>query len=163
MDDENIIQIWTDGACRGQNQEKSLDRQTIGAWAYLIKYKNDQTSSFEASIQTTSNQQELLGVINALKILKKFSVPIVIYSDSKLVVNGMTLWIKNWMKNGWQTKSHELVKNKDLWIELNNLTSKFDQVEFRHIKGHAGNKENEQVDLLANIAMDIYLEKENIK
>jgi ribonuclease HI len=93
---------------------------------------------------------ELLAPINALKQINTES-PIEIYTDSQYVKLGITEWINNWVKNNWQTSKKENVKNKDLWIELYNLNKSFD-INWNWVKAHAGNKLNEEVDLLAKKA-----------
>ena len=93
---------------------------------------------------------ELLAPINALREIK--SAPkIKIYTDSQYVKNGITEWINTWLSNDWKTSKKEDVKNKDLWIELYNLT-KFLDIQWIWIKAHDGNPLNEEVDLLAERA-----------
>ena len=71
-----------------------------------------------------------------------------IYTDSKYVKQGITEWITKWKINGWKTSKKEEVKNKDLWIELDNLTSK-NSIEWVWVKAHSDNDLNNEVDLLA--------------
>ena len=88
---------------------------------------------------TTNNIMEITAVIEALKLLK-VECDVKIYSDSAYVVNSFNQgWIYNWMKNNWRTSNKEPVKNKELWIELYNLTKKH-KVEFIKVKGHSDNE-----------------------
>lgn len=155
--DSSIIKIFTDGACKGQNgNKKDKPKQTIGAWGYLIKYLGYQTEDVAVCENTTSNREEIKAVINALSILKKFSVPVRVFSDSNLVVNGMSEWIYKWLANGWKTSFGEPVANMDLWIELYNLVCRFDDIEFIHVNGHADCEENNYVDNMCNLAIAEY-------
>jgi ribonuclease HI len=157
--DRDTITIFTDGATRGNGTDHSL-----GAFAYSLHYKGKEKEYAEARLQTTNNIQELLGIIKALSELKLFDVPVVVYSDSKYCIRGITEnWIGKWKRNGWLTSNKTPVANKELWMELDSLVSKFQSIKFEHIHGHSDNEGNDHVDLLCNQAMDKYLEKENIK
>ena len=90
---------------------------------------------------------ELMAPIRALGKIKKAS-KIIIYTDSTYLKNGITIWIKNWEKNGWQSANKKPIKNKDLWVMLNEL-SKVQIVEWKWVKAHTGNKYNEMADKLA--------------
>ena len=94
---------------------------------------------------------ELLAPIMALKKIRKAS-KVIIYTDSTYVKNGITIWIKNWEKNGWMSANKKPVKNKDLWIALNKLSKK-QVVSWKWVKAHAGNKYNEIADKLATTAI----------
>ena len=94
---------------------------------------------------------ELLAPIMALKKIKKGS-EIIIYTDSTYLKNGITIWIENWKKNNWKNAKKKPVKNKDLWIKLNNLNEK-NTIVWRWVKAHAGNKLNELADKLASEAI----------
>ena len=137
------IIIYTDGACSG-NPGK-------GGWGAVLMFKNHykEISGFEA--QTTNNQMELRAVIEALKIIKN-SNPIVIYTDSKYVMEGITKWIIGWKNNGWRTANKKPVKNCELWQELDREASKR-HIEWCWVKGHAGDKYNEIADKLARDAI----------
>ena len=94
---------------------------------------------------------ELFAPIQALKKIPKGS-KVQIFTDSKYVKSGITEWIHNWKKNGWKTANKQPVKNKELWIKLDNLSSKHD-IKWKWIKGHSGHPENERADELANEAI----------
>jgi ribonuclease HI len=137
-----MIIIFTDGSC--------LTNPGNGGWAAIIKQDEKIKRISGSEKNTTNNRMELLAPINALKQINTKS-PVEIYTDSQYVKLGITEWINNWVKNNWQTSKKENVKNKDLWIELYNLNKSFD-INWNWVKAHAGNKLNEEVDLLAKKA-----------
>ena len=94
---------------------------------------------------------ELMAPIMALKKIKSKS-EVTIFTDSTYVKNGITEWIKKWEKNGWKSANKKPVKNKDLWIKLNNLCSK-NKITWKWIKGHSANKFNNLADDLATQAI----------
>ena len=144
MKQKEQVNIYTDGACRG-NPGK-------GGWGGILEYKNSIKEINGFHPQTTNNIMELTAVIESLKILKR-SCSIIITTDSKYVKNGITSWIYNWKKNGWKTANKKPVKNKDLWIVLDQEVSKH-SIDWQWIKGHSGHAQNERADLLANLAID---------
>jgi len=157
MEKDNIfIELWGDGGVRGNGKEES-----IGAYAFILSYKDKYYEYSYAERNATNNQQELLAIINGLKYLKKTTIPVKVYTDSAYCI-GCTTWIKSWKKNGWLTATKEPVKNKQSVIWLDEQLQRFDNVEFIKVKGHSGVPLNERCDLLLNIAMD-NLEKEIIK
>ena len=101
---------------------------------------------------TTNNQMELQAAIEGLSMLKE-PCEVVITTDSKYVMNGITLWIEKWKKNNWKSASKKDVKNKDLWIKLDQLTIKHN-VKWNWVKGHSGHEKNETADALANKGID---------
>ena len=134
------LKIYTDGACSG-NPGK-------GGWAAIILDINLNQSSISGSENnTTNNRMELLAPIMALKKIKRKS-EITIFTDSKYVKDGITNWIKKWKVNNWKNSNKKLVKNKDLWIELDNACLKH-KVTWKWVKAHADNKYNNFVDELA--------------
>ena len=133
------IKVYTDGACSG-NPGK-------GGWAAIILKGNDQSSVSGSENNTTNNRMELMAPIMALRQIKKHS-EITIYTDSKYVKDGITEWIKKWKLNNWVSASKKPIKNKDLWIKLDNLCQKH-KIIWKWVKAHAGNKMNDLVDKLA--------------
>ena len=113
------------------------------------KKKQDNISGKEKI--TTNNRMELMAPIMALKKIK-FNSKVIIYTDSTYVKNGITEWIKKWEKNGWKNANKKMVKNKDLWIELDNLNKK-NKVTWKWVKGHSTNKYNNLADELATQAI----------
>ena len=137
-----MIKIFTDGSC--------LKNPGNGGWAAIINIDN-QTIKISGSVKdTTNNKMELMAPIKALQEVKKRQ-PIEIYTDSQYLKLGITDWIHKWIKNNWQTSKKEPVKNKELWMELYDLT-KSHEIKWIWVKAHAGNSLNEEVDLLAREA-----------
>ena len=137
-----MITIYTDGSC--------LTNPGSGGWAAIINENNKKKIISGNEKNTTNNRMELLAPINALREIKS-GPKIKIYTDSQYVKNGITEWINTWLNNDWKTSKKEDVKNKDLWIELYNLT-KFLDIQWIWVKAHDGNPLNEEVDLLAKRA-----------
>ena len=133
------LKIYTDGACSG-NPGK-------GGWAAIIIEGKNQLNISGSENNTTNNRMELMAPIMALKKIKTKS-EITIYTDSRYVKDGITEWIKKWKLNNWKSSSKKPVKNKDLWVKLDNYCQKH-EVSWKWVKAHAGNKLNNLVDELA--------------
>ena len=133
------LKIYTDGACSG-NPGK-------GGWAAIIIDGKNQSNISGSENKTTNNRMELMAPIMALKKIKTKS-EITIYTDSRYVKDGITEWIKKWKLNNWKSSSKKPVKNKDLWLKLDNYCQKH-EVSWKWVKAHAGNKLNNLVDELA--------------
>ena len=139
-----MITIYTDGSC--------LNNPGNGGWAAIISV-NGEVKKISGSVKdTTNNKMELMAPIKALQEVKE-QQPIEIYTDSQYVKLGITDWIHKWIKNNWQTSKKEPVKNKELWIELYELTRSY-EIKWIWVKAHAGNILNEEVDLLAKEAAE---------
>ncbi len=145
--DYTEITIFTDGGCLGNPGP--------GGWAYVLRADNSfekEASGFEAD--TTNNRMELRAVIEALKACMGYNPKTIhINTDSQYVKNGITTWIKNWKRNGWRTASKSPVKNKEYWVELDQLNLEL-PVQWGWVKGHAGIAENERCDQLVRQAME---------
>lgn len=111
---------------------------------------------FGGTVNTTNNIMELTGAIKALENIKTKDIPIEVYLDSAYVVNGINDWIHNWVKKDWRTASKKPVANKELWIKLNELKNKQEDIKFIKVQGHAGVELNELADDLANKGMNEY-------
>ena len=133
------FKIYTDGACSG-NPGK-------GGWAAIILEGNNQSSISGSVNKTTNNRMELMAAIMALQKIKKKS-EVTIFTDSRYVKDGITEWIKKWKLNNWKNSNNKPVKNKDLWIKLDNSCQKH-KVKWKWVKAHAGNKFNNLADELA--------------
>ena len=133
------LKIYTDGACSG-NPGK-------GGWAAVILDGKNQSSISGSENKTTNNRMELMAPIMALKKIKTKS-EITIYTDSRYVKDGITEWIKKWKLNNWKNSNKKSVKNKDLWVKLDNCCKKHN-ISWKWVKAHAGNKFNDLVDKLA--------------
>ncbi len=126
----------------------------------MLRYGASVKELWGGEAQTTNNRMELTAVISALHALTRPS-KVVLISDSVYVLNGIEKWIHGWKKNGWKTKSKEPVKNEELWKALDGLKS-LHEVEWRWVKGHAGDEGNERADALANRAIDELLQKVSV-
>ena len=134
----NRIKVYTDGACSGNH----LKENKGGYGAIIFKPWEEPFRLNGGYRNTTNNRMELKAAIEALKRVPT-SYPVTVYSDSQYVVTGITVWIHNWIK---QCKVKE---NWDLWMELYCIVSTFQDIQFIHIRGHMGNKYNEEADKLA--------------
>tara|TARA_B100000900_G_scaffold13101_1_gene10581 strand:+ start:198 stop:629 length:432 start_codon:yes stop_codon:yes gene_type:complete len=132
--------IYTDGACRGN--------PGIGGWGVLMSYQEEVKELYGGEADTTNNKMELRAVIEGLNTLKE-PCSVKVFTDSKYVMDGINSWIHNWKKNNWKTANKKDVKNKDLWIQLDELVSKHN-IKWEWVKGHSGNPGNEKADELAN-------------
>ena len=143
MDSDNIINIYTDGACSGNPGP--------GVWGAYIDNAGVVTELSGREEDTTNNRMELKAVIEALNSFTS-KTNLNLYTDSKYVMDGSSKWIENWKKNGWKTAQKKAVKNQDLWIELDKLVH-FHQIHWVWVKGHDGNLGNERADYLATSAI----------
>ena len=140
-----MIKIYTDGSC--------LNNPGKGGWAAIIN-TNNKIKKISGSVKdTTNNKMELMAPIKALQTIEEKQL-IEIYTDSQYVRLGITDWVNKWIKNNWLTSKKELVKNKELWIQLYDL-NKSHKIKWIWVKAHSGNILNEEVDLLAKQAAEL--------
>ena len=140
MPDTKEVQIHTDGACLGNPGP--------GGYGVVLRYGDHRKELSGGYLLTTNNRMELLAVIKAMEALNR-PCKVVLHSDSRYVVDAMTKgWAKKWRANGWQRNKREKAVNPDLWRTLLDLCEKH-EVEFRWVRGHAGDVENERCDRLA--------------
>ena len=146
------IKIYTDGACIGNPGP--------GGWAAIIINENTKKEICGGEKLTTNNRMELTATIKALEhcVEQEAKQPLLklikIYTDSKYVKEGITVWINTWEKNNWKTADKKNVKNVDLWKKLKELV-KSNQIEWRWVKGHSDNPMNDLADKLAKEATPI--------
>ncbi|MEM1437287.1 MAG: ribonuclease HI [Pseudomonadota bacterium] len=138
------VEIFTDGACRGNPGP--------GGWAALVRCAQEEKLLSGAEHETTNNRMELLAAIHGLEALRRPSV-VELTTDSQYVRQGITQWIENWKRRGWQTAARKPVKNQDLWQRLDAANEQH-TVTWHWVKGHSGHPENEAVDAAANVAID---------
>ena len=139
-----MIKIYTDGSC--------LNNPGNGGWAAIINIDNEVKKISGSVKDTTNNKMELMAPIKALQTIEEKQL-IEIYTDSQYVRLGITDWVNKWIKNNWLTSKKELVKNKELWIQLYDL-NKSHKIKWIWVKAHSGNILNEEVDLLAKLAAE---------
>jgi ribonuclease HI len=139
-----VIEIYTDGACRGNPGP--------GGWGALLMLGEHEKELSGAEVLTTNNRMELTAVIRALEALKR-PVTARIYTDSQYVRRGITEWLSAWKARNWRTADRKPVKNQDLWERLEQVSAAH-QLQWQWVPGHAGVPGNERVDRLANEAID---------
>lgn len=137
---ETKITIYTDGACKGNPGP--------GGWGAWLRWGTHEKELWGGEPLTTNNRMELTAVIEALSALKRAS-RIELHTDSQYVRQGITAWIHQWKQRGWLTADRKPVKNVDLWQRLDALAAAH-EVQWRWVKGHAGDPGNERADALAN-------------
>jgi ribonuclease HI len=142
MTDMKSVLIHTDGACLGNPGP--------GGWGALLRHGDTERELAGGEPDTTNNRMELLGAISALEALKA-PCEVVLYTDSQYVQKGIGEWLPNWIRRGWKTAAGDPVKNQDLWQRLQ-AAAKPHKVQWRWVKGHAGDPDNERVDKLARDA-----------
>ena len=133
-----MYEVHTDGSCLGNPGR--------GGWGAI-------STDFKlcgAQPNTTNNVMEMTAIIKALEqCLWMGKLHVCIITDSNYVKNGITSWIHNWKKNGWKTASGADVKNKEVWVKMDDLRQELTMIEWRWVKAHNGNPQNEAVDKLA--------------
>lgn len=138
---DGALVIYTDGACSGNPGP--------GGWGVVMFHGKKQKELKGGEADTTNNRMEMQAVIEALKAIKPtWTGKTVLFSDSTYVLKGLQEWLPGWKKRGWKTAAKKPVKNEDLWRELDALAAERD-VDWRWVKGHAGDAGNERADTLA--------------
>ncbi|GHV82155.1 ribonuclease H [Spirochaetia bacterium] len=151
------IHVYTDGGCSGNPGP--------GGWGYVI-LREQGTAKKPAPAEilaekwggardTTNNRMELTAALSALEMLRKLNYApqtVWLYTDSQYLQKGMTEWLENWKLKGWRTSDKQPVKNQDLWQRLDELASRF-TIQWKWVKGHAGNIYNERCDALTQKAI----------
>jgi ribonuclease HI len=138
------VQIHTDGACLGNPGP--------GGWGALLRYKGRERELAGGEPDTTNNRMELMAAIMALETLTE-ACDVVLITDSQYVRQGITEWMANWVRRGWKTAAGDPVKNRDLWERLHAATGRH-RIDWRWVKGHSGDPDNERVDVLARNAAE---------
>ena len=138
------VTAYTDGACRGNPGP--------GGWGAILRYGENVRELQGGEMHTTNNRMELMAAIEALGALKE-PCRVALYTDSRYVRDGITRWLPDWRRRGWRTRARKPVKNRDLWMQLDELAQRHD-VDWHWVKGHAGHPGNERADALANLGLE---------
>ena len=141
------VEIWTDGACAGNPGP--------GGWGAILCYRSSEKDLCGGEALTTNNRMELTAAIAALEALKRPAV-VKLHTDSQYLRDGVTAWMGNWKRNGWRTRDRKPVKNDDLWRRLDEATQRH-EIDWRWVRGHAGDPMNERADELARRGMVPFL------
>jgi len=142
-----MVEIFTDGACRGNPGP--------GGWGALLRRGGTEKIIRGYEAETTNNRMELMAAIEALRALRRPCM-VELTTDSQYVRQGIMSWMPKWKANGWKTAARKPVKNKDLWQALEKQVEQH-TVNWHWVKGHSGHRENELVDEAANVAIDEHM------
>jgi ribonuclease HI len=135
---EKMTNIYTDGACSGNQHDKNL-----GGWGAVLEYGRHQREIFGSERDTTNNRMEMKALIEALERLNRDGLHINIFSDSAYLMDCFRKkWYVKWQANGWLTSKREPVENRDLWETLLPWLSRHD-LRFYRVKGHASTEDGE--------------------
>jgi ribonuclease HI len=138
------VEIFTDGACKGNPGP--------GGWGALLRMGRHEKELSGGEPATTNNRMEMTAVIRALEALAE-PCEVIVHSDSRYVIDGITKWVHGWQKKGWITSGKKPVLNEDLWRELIAATARH-KITWEWVKGHDGHVENERVDRIASAAAE---------
>jgi len=137
------LEIFTDGACSGNPGP--------GGWGAILRAGGHEKEISGGERDTTNNRMELTAAVKALEALKKPS-KVVLHTDSRYLLDGVTKWLKRWKANGWKTADKKPVKNEDLWRALESAAAPH-EIHWRWVRGHNDHAENERADRLARAAI----------
>ncbi|MET0361137.1 MAG: ribonuclease HI [Sphingobium sp.] len=140
----DVVELFTDGACKGNPGP--------GGWGTLIRFGAHEKELSGGERLTTNNRMELMAAIEGLKALTR-PCKVVLSTDSKYVMDGITKWVHGWQRKNWRTADNKPVKNVELWQALLEASAAH-QVEWKWVKGHSGHAENDRADRLASDAAD---------
>jgi len=133
------VEVHTDGACLGNPGP--------GGWAALLRYGAQERELVGGEVLSTNNRMELMAAIVALETLTE-ACEVTLHTDSQYVRQGITEWMPSWVRRGWKTSGGAPVKNRDLWERLHAAAGRH-VIDWRWVKGHSGDPDNERVDVLA--------------
>ncbi len=138
-----IKEIYTDGAC--------INNPGDGGWGVVVYLEDDSVMEFgNFQADTTNNRMEMMAALMALQIFKASgqTTPILLYTDSQYLKNGINEWIKNWKRNNWKTSQGKPVLNQDLWQLLDEFNTNL--IRWQYVRAHHGNRGNERADAIAS-------------
>ncbi|NP_001272732.2 ribonuclease H1 [Taeniopygia guttata] len=136
--------VYTDGCCTSNGRSRA--RAGIGVYWGPGHPLN---TSERLPGRQTNQRAEIHAACRAIEQAKTQNIKkLIIYTDSKFTINGITSWVDNWKTNGWRTSSGGSVINKEDFERLDNLAKDI-EIQWMHIPGHAGFQGNEEADRLA--------------
>ena len=147
-----LVVIWTDGACSGNPGP--------GGWGAVLTFNGHERELCGGEELTTNNRMELMAAIQALETLTR-ACNVELHTDSQYLRGGVTGWIHGWKRNGWKTADKKPVKNVELWQRLDEAAQRHN-IDWRWVKGHAGNEMNERADELARKGMKPFLKAKKV-
>ena len=140
--DTEVVEIWTDGGCK--------PNPGPGGWGAVLRFRGIERELTGAERATTNNRMELTAAAAALEALTR-PCRVVLHTDSEYVRNGVTRWSAGWVRKNWRNAAGDPVANMDLWRRVLDAARPH-QVEWKWVRGHAGDVMNERVDVLATLA-----------
>ena len=143
-DSPEVVEVWTDGG--------SKPNPGPGGWAAILRFRGVEKELSGAEPATTNNRMELTAAAAALEALKR-PCRVVLHTDSEYVKNGITRWHTGWVRKNWRSSAGDPVKNMDLWKRLLAAAAQH-RIEWRWVRGHAGDAMNERADALATAARE---------
>ena len=143
-DSAEVVEVWTDGGCK--------PNPGPGGWAAILRFRGAEKEMSGAEPATTNNRMELTAAAAALEALKR-PCRVVLHTDSEYVKNGVTRWHTGWVRKNWRSSTGDPVKNMDLWKRLLAAAAQH-KIEWRWVRGHAGDVMNERADVLATEARE---------
>jgi len=141
---ERVVEIWTDGGCK--------PNPGPGGWAAILRFKGTEKELSGSEAETTNNRMELTAAAAALEALTR-PCTVVLHTDSEYLKNGITRWHTGWVRRNWRNAAGDPVANMDLWRRVLDA-AKPHTIEWKWVRGHAGDEMNERADVLATIARD---------
>lgn len=139
-----LVEVWTDGGCK--------PNPGPGGWAAILRFGGTERELSGSERATTNNRMELTAAAAALEALKR-PCKVVVHTDSEYVKNGVTRWHTGWVRRNWRNAAGDPVANMDLWRRVLDA-AKVHEVEWKWVRGHAGDVMNERADRLATAARD---------
>lgn len=144
QDATEVVEVWTDGG--------SKPNPGPGGWGVILRFRGVEKELSGADPDTTNNRMELTAAAAALEALKR-PCRVILHTDSEYVKNGVTRWHTGWVRKNWRSSTGDPVKNMDLWKRLLAAAAQH-KIEWRWVRGHAGDVMNERADVLATAARE---------
>ena len=141
---DDIVEIWTDGGCK--------PNPGPGGWAAVLRFRGHERELSGNAPASTNNRMELTAAAEALEALKR-PCTVVVHTDSEYLRNGITRWHQGWVRRNWRSSTGEPVANMDLWRRILDAAARH-EIDWRWIRGHAGDPMNERADRLATEARE---------